>query len=95
MRRLSAENQGAILGDDPCVLTISVSTRLYKMGGLWLLLLLGLGQRAGGQAPYSPTNGVEPQHLFPTSPSLDQYFEVGPYIYCTVGVGCLYALNIL
>ena len=49
MRRLSAEKQGALLGDDPCVLTISVSTRLYKMGGLWLLLLLGLGQRAGGQ----------------------------------------------
>ena len=37
------------------------------------------------QAPYSPTNGEEPQRLFPTSPSLDQYFEVGSYRPITVG----------
>jgi hypothetical protein len=31
------------------------------------------------QAPYSPSNGVEPQHLYPTSPALEQYFDVSPF----------------
>jgi hypothetical protein len=28
------------------------------------------------QSPYSPSNGVEPPRLYPTSPALDHYFEV-------------------
>lgn len=45
---------------------------------LVVLLLLGLlSPCSKGQSPYSPAGGVEPQRLYPTSPAMEHYYDMG------------------